>query len=92
MAQRSEILLFFIVQKGLILKATPYLVMAGSTPMQAETVKVLKEERIPPSEMEKVLSEFLKRKHVYDRVSKKDLTRLKALRDTLEEEQRAGST
>lgn len=66
--------------------------MAGSTPMQSETVKVLKEERIPPSEMEKVLSEFLKRKHVCDRISKKDLTRLKALQETLEEEQRAGST
>ena len=61
--------------------------------MQAETVRVLKEERIPPSEMEKVLSEFLKRKHVCDRISNKDLTRLKALQETLEEEQsRADST
>jgi hypothetical protein len=66
--------------------------MAGSTPMQAETVRVLKEERISPSEMEKVLSEFLKRKHIYDRISKKDLTRLKALQETLEVEQRAEST
>ena len=66
--------------------------MAGSTPMQAETVRVLKEERISPSEMEKVLSEFLKRKHVCDRISKEDSTRLKALQETLEEEQRAGST
>ena len=54
---------------------------AGSTPMQAESVRVLKEERIPPSEMEKVLSEFLKRKHVCDRISKEDLTRLKTLQD-----------
>ena len=64
----------------------------ASTTMQAETVKVLKEERIPPTEMEKVLSEFLKRNHLCDRISKEDLNRLKALQETLEEEQRAEST
>ena len=61
-----------------------------STPMQAETVKVLKEERISPVEMEKKLSEFLKKRHICDLMSKEDWTRLKALQETLGEEPRAG--
>lgn len=61
-----------------------YMVHMMSNP---ETVKVLKEERIPPTEMEKKLSEFLRKKDICDRISKEDLTRLKALQETLEEEQ-----
>ena len=67
---------------------------AQHSPMQAETVKVLKEGRIPPKEMEKVLSGFLRRNHICDRLSKEDVARLKALQETLlkEVEQRAEST
>lgn len=68
---------------------------AVSTPIQAENVKVLKEERISSSEMERTLSEFLKKRHIHDTISKEDWTRLRSLRDTLatdkEEGQRAWS-
>lgn len=63
-----------------------------STPLQTETVKVVKEERIPPVEMEKILSEFLKKRHICEEMSKEDWTRLKALQETLGEEQRAELT
>lgn len=60
-----------------------------STLMQAESVKVLKEERISPIEMQKKLSKFLRKKHICDRLSKEDWTRLKALQETLLEQQKA---
>ena len=57
-------------------------------PMQAENVKVLKEEKISQLEMEKKLSKFLRKKHICDRLSKEDWTRLKALQETLLEQQK----